>query len=241
MAITVNPTNAQQPAPQVQAPAQAGQASAPAGVAAQPTTMQSAAPASASTGCCPSWISSAVEWVRNLLSKIPLIGKLFERTPVPVPQPGPGPQPGPQPANADATYLTNIKNAFPSVHPTGTLPVIDNTTMGPLLQNFSAIQGRPARFEAFAAIANGLNATADSLRQFFNAMPADDQSLVRYKVWELYTQATNSTVIDGVDQGDNFGNYIVTTNYMLSPLTKRAAQTLAQELAAAAPAAPATV
>lgn len=196
-------------------------------------TSASSTSAAASPGFCgqiSNVISQAVEWVRSMLAKLPLIGSWFERSAA-----SSATTPGTTSGTASTTtavdnaqILNMIKATFiqPAPAVSHTVPAADVVTQQ--IARFDQITAEPVKVEAFAAIVNALNSSDAITTQFYNRLTAAQQEAFKYKIFQANG---NSSVYPAgsVDHGIGFGNFMI-ANHLGADVVKTAARNYAASL-----------
>ncbi len=84
------------------------------------------------------------------------------------------------------------------------IPAVDQVAY--LVAQIANITAPAAKMEAFEAVLVAQNSTDDIARQFYAALPADNQNGFK---GQMYAENGNSSVRAGRDHGAGFGDYMV--------------------------------
>lgn len=163
-----------------------------------------------------------LEYVRNCLSKLPLIGWIFGSTAASTTATSTaGSSSSAQ--WTDAELVNMIRGQFiqaGAVTAAATAPVPPNAdTVNACLNLFGQIQAPSERMNAFIAVQTAVNGINTTTKAFYDAMSDDMKTALRQ---QIYVSNGNSDDFAGASRWPNVGGYVV-ENAIHSDLAKNAA------------------
>jgi hypothetical protein len=137
------------------------------------------------------WVTTAVNWIRDRLSALPWIGPLFARE---------AQEPQTQELN-DQDHFDVISVFFVRSN----FPVPSRIEVEVALEEFSEIRSPLYKAKAFHRVITATNSTDEIAKLFYDALPQDLQNEFK----SLAYGVNGSSIMDGHDHREGFGDYVV--------------------------------